>query len=142
MYAIVIGQCTPALITSVKSATDYFTTPTIKDPKWLLQTVKKLSTGITDHTNEMKTAHDCIRKLFVIYQKPTETIDDYFDRFKEVWDTSVLAGGGNDILVPKTYVSSNVYGRMTTDKLKESTKAMYVFLHADRIFFGIKLNEI
>ena len=70
-----------------------------------------------------------------------ETIDDYFDRFTETWNT-VEAAGGSSILIPTLPSGCKVYGRMSGDALKEAAMAMYVMLHADKIRFGQKVREI
>ena len=85
-------------------------------------------------------AHDCARRVYTIYQKPVETIDDYFDHFRETWNTTEAAGG-NKILVPDLLSGSSIYGVMGSVKLKEAAMAIFTFLHTDRIRFGNKIRR-
>ena len=76
-----------------------------------------------------------------MYQKPTESNDDFFDRFDEEWKTTVTASG-KETLVPNVNFASIKYKSKTQDEIEEATKAMYLLLMSDRIRYGQKVREI
>ena len=71
-------------------------------------------------------------------QKPLETNDVYLERFKEYWATAVAAAGEH-CLVPDIVKTSDKYINMSNESWTEATKAIYFFLHADKIRFGDKI---
>ena len=111
IYTLIIGQCTPGLTTAIKSHSGYTAQSKNRNPVWLMKATKKLSVGIEEKANYMKTAHNCAKRMYTLYQKPTESLDDYFDRFKELWNTAEAAGGKN-ILVPDLPANCPIYGTM------------------------------
>lgn len=141
IFTILLGQCTPSLLTSVKSSTGWTKKNEEKDPIWLLSQLKKLTVGIEDFQNELVNAHDALTRIYRMWQRPLETNDDYLERFKEYWATSEATAGVN-CLVPEFRRTSDKYCFMTDSEWTEATKAMYFFLHADKIRFGDKIREI
>ena len=141
LFTLIIGQCTPGLMTAIKSHSEYASKSKLRDPKWLLGLVKKLTVGIEETANTMKTVHDCVRKIYTLYQKPVETIDDYFDRFAETWNTAEAAGGSS-VLIPSLPSGCKIYGGMADEALKDAAMAMFALLHSDHIRFGQKIKEI
>ena len=100
VYTILYGQCTPSLLSGIKSADDFSKKDKEKDPIWIMTLIKKLSVGIDETENELCTAFQSLKKFYTGYQKPTESNDDWFDRFNEGWNTA-MAAGGKTCLVPK-----------------------------------------
>ena len=141
VYTIVLGQCTPSLLTGIKSATDFTTKDKAKDSIWLMKLVKKLSVGIDESENELCTIFQIKKRLYSNYQKPTESNDDFFDRFDEEWNTCEVAAG-KESMIPKITFTSEKYKNMTDDQIEEATKAMYLFLMSDKIRYGNKVREI
>ena len=141
IFTILLGQCTPSLLTSVKSSENWTTKNEEKDPIWLMNRLKKLTVGIDDFQNELVSAHDALARIYRMWQRPLETNDQYIERFKEYWATSEAAAGVN-CLVPNITKTSGKYSSMTKEEWTEATKAMYFFLHADKIRFGDKIREI
>ena len=124
LYALLYGQCTPSLISSIKSTPNFTTFDDARDIMWLLKTVKLLSVGIDENNNELVSAHDAVRRFFHMYQKPLETNDDYLERFKEYWATA-SAAAGNNCLVPNIVRTSVKYLKLTQDEWIEAVKALY-----------------
>ena len=64
LFTAIMGQCTPGLITVIKSHSEYGAKVKQRDPKWLLGVLAKLTVGIEEKLNAIKTVHDCVRKVF------------------------------------------------------------------------------
>ena len=71
-------------------------------------------------------------------QKPLETNDVYLERFKEYWATADAAAGEN-CSAPDIDKTSDKYINISNEAWIEATKAIYFFLHADKIRFGDKI---
>ena len=97
--------------------------------------------GIKEKANSMKTAHDCVRRIYTLYQKPIESLDDYFDRFKELWNTAEAAGG-NNMLVPVLPANCPIYGSMDQNAKKEAAMVMFAFLHVAKVCSGQKCGKL
>ena len=57
LYRIVIGQCTPALRSTIKGDTEYEKKSSYFDTLWLLQKIKKTTTGLDMKANPGLTLH-------------------------------------------------------------------------------------
>jgi len=68
LYTVLYGQCTPTLLTGVKSHLNFTKRDGEKDVVWITKAIKKLSVGIDKNGNELITAHDALRKFFLMYQ--------------------------------------------------------------------------
>jgi len=53
VYTIFIGQCTPALLSGIKSAMDFTEKNKKKDLIWLMDLIRKLSIGVDETENEL-----------------------------------------------------------------------------------------
>ena len=51
-------QCTPTLLSDIKSQHDFAEKHKIKDVVWLMEMMKKLSIGSDDNGNDILRAHD------------------------------------------------------------------------------------
>ncbi len=107
IFTILLGQCTPSLLTSVKSSENWTTKNEEKDPFWLMNQLKKLTVGIDVFQNELVTAHDALTRIYRMWQRPLETNDEYMERYKEYWATSEAAAGVN-CLVPNITKTSGI----------------------------------
>ena len=83
--ALLYGQYTPLLFSSIKSQQGFANEDDEQDIMWLMNVIKNLSVGIDDNKNEAVTAHDALKKFFLMYQSPRESIDDYLDRLEELF---------------------------------------------------------
>ena len=68
--AVLYGQCTPLLLSSIKSQQGFADEDDEQDIMWLMNEIKNLSVGIDDNKNEAVKAHDALKKFFLIYQSP------------------------------------------------------------------------
>ena len=76
-----------------------------------------------------------------MYQKPLKTNDAYLEQFKEYWATAEAASGQN-CLVPNIMKTSKKYRNLDSNEWIEATKALYFFVHSNRICFGSKVQEV
>ena len=67
LYAIIFNQCTPSLVSSIKSQNGYSEKDKEKDPLWILKEAKKLTVGIDALKNELVTACYALRSFFLNY---------------------------------------------------------------------------
>lgn len=154
LYVILYGQCTPKLRTTIEFQPNYTEHNSKSDVVWLMKVIKNLSTGIDENddklvtghdesrtANRLVTAHDALRKFYMMYQRPRETNADYMERFNELWNTAEAAAG-KKCLVPDIIKSSAKYANMNEEEWIEATKAIYFLLHSDRNRYGEKLNEM
>ena len=141
VYTILYGQCTPSLLSGIKSSNEFNTKDKDKDPVWIMKLIKRLSVGIDESDNELCTIFQLNKRFYSMYQTPIESNDDYFERFDEEWKTTVTASG-KESLVPKVNFASKKYVSKTQDEIEEVTKAMYLLLMSDRIRYGEKVREI
>ena len=126
IYTLLFGQCTPSHLSGIKSAETFTKNDKDKNPVWIMKTIKKLSVGIDEAENELCTAFYTLKRFYSGYQKPTESNDDWVDRFNENWNTAIDAGG-KDCIVPKISQTSKKYAGMKADEIEEAIRAMYLF---------------
>ena len=94
--------------------------------------MQKQIAGIEKAANELLTAHNAVKRLFSFYQLPVESNNDYFDRFRLVWQAAVAAAGESN-LIPTIAQNSSKYKGMSKEQVVEATKYMFVFFHSDKI---------
>ena len=74
IYTLLYGQCTPNLLSGIKSAEDFTKKDKGKDPIWIMTMIKKLSVGIDETENELCTAFYTFKRFYSGYQKPMESM--------------------------------------------------------------------
>ena len=142
LFGLIYGQCTPTLLASIKSQKTFSENFKKKDTVWLMEVIKKLSVGIDDNANDLLTAHDALKLIYNMVQGKTEPNDKYMERFKETWNAAVASSGSVKCLVPVILDQSDKYKNFSEEEKIEATKALYFFIHADRIRFGSKINQV
>ena len=93
LFTLVFGQCTNAMQAEIKTDKKYRRKERSSDSLWLLQTIKKISSGILTRKNEVQTYVTQVRETFNMTMKPTETVDAYQKRLMNKMQTLELAGG-------------------------------------------------
>ena len=142
LFGLIYGQCTPTLLASIKSQKQYSEKYKEKDIVWLLEIIKRLSVGIDDNANDLLTAHDALKLFYNMVQGRTETNEKYMERFKETWNAAVATSGSIKCLVPEVLNKSDKYKDLDEEAKVEATKALYYFIHADRLRYGTKINQV
>ena len=83
-----------------------------------------------------------VKEFYNMVQGSIELSDVYMDRFKELRNAAVASAGGVGYLVPEIMKTSSKYKDWTDNERVEAAKAMYFFIHADRIRFGANINHV
>ena len=95
VYGIVWGQCSSALQAKIKSVSGYHEKSSTLDCLWLLQELKKATSGINAKADPVDTIIDAYYIIFRMRKGPTEANDSYMERFRANIDTVELAQGQN-----------------------------------------------
>ena len=75
-------------------------------------------------------------------QGKTETNEKYINHFKETWNAAVASSGTVMCLVPEILKKGEKYKDFYEDERIEATKALYLFIHADRMRYGTRINQV
>ena len=80
LWGVVMGQTSGSLQQQVKAEEDYG--GHLYDPVWLLQTLKKVISGVTGQSNIYHSTFHALKDLYTLRQKSDETVEEYFRRFE------------------------------------------------------------
>jgi len=89
LWGLVMGQCTLGLQQVVKAEEGY--DDNVYNPVWLLNTIKKVISGVTHQSNIYHTAFHVLKDFYRMRQKREESVDDYLRRFEANVDLVLLA---------------------------------------------------
>ena len=64
VYTLLYGQCTPSLLSGIKSANNFTKKDKEKDPMWIMTMIQKLSVGIGETENELCTAFYTLKRFY------------------------------------------------------------------------------
>ena len=64
------------------------------------------------------------------------------ERFKDSWNAAVASAGSVACLVPEIMKSSEKHKNLNKDERIEAAKAMYFFIHANRMRYGSRINQV
>ena len=95
MYGIVIGQCTPELISIIKVEAEYKKKSSDFDTLWLLQKVNKTTAGVDMKANTDLRLHEIMIIFLNTKQGQTESNDDYLSRFNSRLENMNPDGGAH-----------------------------------------------
>ena len=101
-YGLIWGQSTETLNGMIRNLTGYQTKSDNYDVLWLLEELKKLTSGIDAKLNVHDTLHDAMIAFLTMRQGQNESNDDYMKRFRANEQTLKLAGGGHILCSPTT----------------------------------------
>ena len=82
VYGIIWGQCTSAIQSKGKSVSEYTAKSMELDALWLLQELKKATSGIDAKAEPRSTLIDSLFGTFKMRQGPTEANDTFLERYK------------------------------------------------------------
>ena len=77
LFALVMGQCTEAVCTELKTEADYQERVTASDALWIMKRLKMIEAGINHSHNVFLTGMTKLREAVNCIQKPTETSEAY-----------------------------------------------------------------
>ena len=95
LYGIVIGQCTPELISIIKVEAEYKKKSSDFDTLWLLQKVNKTTAGVDMKANTDLRLHEIMIIFLNTKQGQTESNDDYLSRFNSRLENMNPDGGAH-----------------------------------------------
>jgi len=84
LWGIIMGQCSGSLHQHLKVEEDY--EGHLYDSVWLLQTISKVISGVTHQSNIYHSTFHALKDLYKMRQRPDETLEEYFRRFKSAID--------------------------------------------------------
>jgi hypothetical protein len=93
LYAVVLGQCTQALRSTLKGDPEYEAKSEIFDVLWLLVKLKKLTAGVDAKANPILVLHEQIIGFFNVRQGQNESEDEYLVRFNAKQKSLEMMGG-------------------------------------------------
>jgi hypothetical protein len=82
LWGVILGQCTPSLKEEVRAMEGYEDRAAAYDSIWFLQTLQKVTAGVTNTSNSYYSLFHSLKDLYMIRQKEHESVDDYFRRFE------------------------------------------------------------
>ena len=125
IYALVIGQCSPALKSALKGDAEYTKKSASFDALWLLKKLKVISSGVDVKANPTLTLYEQAILFFDTRQGTTESDDDYLVRFNSRCKNLELAGGGHFFCSAAILASEfDDASEENIEKTKEKFKAM------------------
>ena len=84
LFAVVFDQCTPTMVTGLKSQNGYVKKELEeKDVVWIMKAIEKLSVGIDENDNEAITAYEALKKFYELRQTDGESNNRFMERFEE-----------------------------------------------------------
>jgi len=136
-YGIIWGQCSSALQSKIKSVSEYTSKSMELDALWLLQELKKTTSGIDSKAEPRSTLIDSFFGIFKIQQGPTEANDAFLERYKANVGVVELAAG--DYIFCCNRLMTKVNAEPTDDEIsieKDRFKAMLLLKNADNRRYG------
>lgn len=114
LFALVIGNCSDAVASSVKGKEDFESKKSCFDVTWfLLGVFKDITAGVHTNDNKHSTLHDATLMLYTTRQMREESNDAYLSHFKAKVQSVKAAGG--------VYAFSNPFlvGAKTNTEIKD-----------------------
>ena len=118
LFGLIWGQCTPALQQDLRNLTEYKESYESRNCLWLLNELKKSSSGSDSTQHEVVTFIRTIRTLFTTRQRDNESLQDMGDRLDSQLQSLKLIGG---TLHPKYLIES--YSKSDPTKSSEEAKS-------------------
>jgi len=100
LYVLVIGQCTPALRSSLKAELFYKIKSESSDSLWLLNSLKSASSGMDFKANKALTLHEQLLTFLTTRQGQNKSDDDYLMHFNSRYRNLEMAGGAHVMCSP------------------------------------------
>ena len=121
LFGLLWGQCTPSLQQDLRNLTKYKDAHDKRDCLWLLEELKKSSSGSDDSQHEVLTYIRIVRTLFTTRQRESETTQDMSDRLDSQLQALKLVGGN---LHPPHLVEAykKKHTNATDDEAKEAVE--------------------
>lgn len=117
VYALIWGQCSSNLQALIRHLKEYKAKSQKYDVLWLLENLKKLTSGIDVKANKHVVLHDKLLQFLTMRQGATESNDNYLKRYNSNLQTLELAGGEHIFCSPQ--LTDKSIDTMSDDEIKE-----------------------
>lgn len=144
IYGIVWRQCSSALQSVIKGLDEYKSSAADHYLVWLLQQIKKVTSGIDVKAKPHNILYEAISTAFNVKQFPNESNDRYVERFKSNVQTVELVKGGH-IFCSRELVQSVSDEDITNEEIEaenEKLKAFIMLRRSDEGSFKKLLNDL
>ena len=92
-YAMVYGQCSQEVKDKLKGVDDWVTTQKEQSLYDLINKIERICVGFDDHKREVFNLVQALKTLFLYSQNNKETIEQYGQNFRPLWETVEAFGG-------------------------------------------------
>ena len=134
MFALVVGQCSPALKSELKCEPDFSDKTNTRDCIWLLNTLCLLCAGIDKNTDRFHSSVSSMANFFETKQLPDETMPAYHSRFEAAVATAILGNGthfGSSKLIAYEVDANSTSSEAAAQIVHDGYLAMKFLMHAD-----------
>jgi len=135
LWGIIIGQCTKALVESIRAEHDWEEEQVGYNAIWLLKAIKRIVQGVTTSSNEYHTAF-CATRDFYRTKQFDKSVEDYYTDFENAQELVQQANADildfTDLLAKERIKDENV----TEEVVRQKFVAMAFILNTDVKRFG------
>ena len=108
-----------------------------------MENIKIVSAGVDSTTNAVVTYHNQFMNILFIRQSPTESMEDYMNRFNAMTATTKLVGAKNIWYCKKLFdVRMQDASDAQIKESEEKVQAIFFLLHGDKQRFGARIREL
>ena len=144
IYGLVKGQCSASLRAVLKTESDYEEKDGEQDVLWLLENLKKLTSGLDSKGNKRCNLFDALLAFITMRQGDTESDTSYMKRFRVNTDTLIAAGGQHIFCSPELMDAVDKDNPTEKEKQIEEDKfkAIVFLKRSDQGRYGNFLTEL
>ena len=92
-YALILGQCTPAVKVKLEHRADWEDIKTNHDPIALIKAVKQVTHNLSDKKYPVASICHAFKSLFTIRQAESESLNSYYQRFQNTMEIAEILHG-------------------------------------------------
>ena len=120
MFGLVWGQCSEGLQASIRLSSEYSSKSNACDGVWLITEARTRMVGISDTKNAAYLLRNKYMKVLLTRQGETESLTNYFARFKANIETLELFAGTASFGFEK--LMKKKWGELISESTNEQTK--------------------
>ncbi len=142
-YGLVWGQCSSQLQEYIKGRSSFEAESSKSNILWLLQELKKATTGVDSKVNAWMNMQDSIAMLYRMKHGPNKSNEHYMDRFKANVTAIELTKGSHIFYSPDlTGVERTAASQANIQAEEERNKAILLLRNADNTRYKGLVNEL
>ena len=144
IYGLVKGQCSHSLRALLKQEKDYEKKDSKQDVLWLLEQLKKITSGLDSKSNKRCNLFDALLAFITMRQGNDESDSAYLKRFRVNLDTLCSAGGRHILCSPDLIDAADKDNITDVEKEAEENKfkAIVFLKRSDPTRYGGFLTEL